>query len=80
MRKIIAAVVVAGGLLFAGVGGMPVQAQGNGPSICKFIVPGEIVSNIAVNFGPLSADNIPGNSNKPAPPFVPFVIGCNAAD
>jgi len=55
MRKIIAAVVVAGGLLFAGVGGMPVQAEGNGPSICKDLVPGEIVSDIAVNFGPPSA-------------------------
>ena len=79
MRKIIAVVVVAGGLLFAGLGGMPVQAEGNGPSICNDLVPGEIVSSVAVA-GFVNAGSNPGNPKNLAPPFVPFVVGCNPAD
>ena len=37
---------------------------------------GEFVAWIAQNLGNSGANN-PGNAQDPAPPFVPFVIGCN---
>ena len=37
---------------------------------------GEFVASIAQNVGNSGAYN-PGNAQDPAPPFVPFVIGCN---
>ena len=37
---------------------------------------GQFASFIAQEFGH-SADNNPGNAMNPAPPFVPFILGCN---
>jgi hypothetical protein len=37
---------------------------------------GQFASFIAQEVGH-SADNNPGNAMNPAPPFVPFVLGCN---
>jgi hypothetical protein len=66
------------GIVFAGAAlAMPGGASaGNGPSLCKDIKPGEIISDTAQNVGH-SGDYNPGNAHNPAPPFVPFGLGCN---
>jgi hypothetical protein len=56
----------------------PVFADGR--SACSRTIPegavGEFISGVAQE-GDISAANNPGNSQNPAPPFVPFEVGCN---
>ncbi len=54
----------------------PVFAQAKGPSACKEIQPGQYISFVAQEVGH-SGELNPGNAQNPAPPFVPFVVGCN---
>jgi len=55
---------------------MPAFAQGRGPSACKEERPGQFISFVAREFGH-SAELNPGNAKNEAPPFVPFIVGCN---
>jgi hypothetical protein len=61
---------------------MPAFAQGRGPSACKefqlayFSAPGQFISFVAQEVGH-SAELNPANAKNEAPPFVPFVVGCN---
>jgi hypothetical protein len=84
--------VVAAAVLLALSAAAPVLAEGGeGASFCSESgVPagydgdfdpapnnvGEYVAWIAQNVGNSGAYN-PGNAQDPAPPFVPFVVGCN---
>ncbi len=92
MRRTKAVLLVVVGVLLALSTTAPVLAEGgDGASFCSESgVPagydgdfdpapnnvGEFVAWIAQNVGNSGTYN-PGNAQDPAPPFVPFVIGCN---
>jgi hypothetical protein len=63
-----------GGVSFCSESGLPAGYDGDFDPAPNNV--GEFVAWIAQNVGNSGAYN-PGNAQDPAPPFVPFVIGCN---
>jgi hypothetical protein len=63
-----------GGASFCSGSGIPAGYDGDFDPAPNNV--GEFVAWIAQNVGNSGANN-PGNAQDPAPPFVPFVIGCN---
>ena len=53
-----------------------VSAEGQGPSVCRAFAIGQFFSFVAQEEG-YSAERNPGNAQNEAPPFVPFIVGCN---
>jgi hypothetical protein len=75
MRRTIAGFLLAGCLLVSITTGA--GAEGYGPSACKGVTPGTLMSGIARTTG-ISGTFNPGNSHTALLPAVPFAyFGCN---